>query len=147
MLINRNVTVGGRRTSLRLEPEFWDALADIAGREGLSLDHLCGLIDSQRGGLSRTAAIRIYIVGYNSLMCCLATIIEGYHRGHDLTFVKDASLARATPDADERTAHLHVTNIVSFYANVTTTAEVLAPALVDLSALPAVAQTLSYGTG
>ena len=64
MLINRNVTVGGRRTSLRLEPEFWDALADIAGREGLSLDHLCGLIDSQRGGLSRTAAIRIYIVGY-----------------------------------------------------------------------------------
>ena len=64
MLINRNVTVDGRRTSLRLEPEFWDALADIAAREGLSLDHLCGLIDSQRGGLSRTAAIRIYIVGY-----------------------------------------------------------------------------------
>ncbi|MGE0256284.1 MAG: ribbon-helix-helix domain-containing protein [Alphaproteobacteria bacterium] len=64
MLINRNVTVGGRRTSLRLEPEFWDALADIATREGLTLDHLCSLIDSQRGGLSRTAAIRIYIVGY-----------------------------------------------------------------------------------
>jgi nicotinamidase-related amidase len=97
--------------------------------------------------MEASRAERIYIVGYNSLMCCLATIIEGYHRGHDLTFVKDASLARATPDADERTAHLHVTNIVSFYANVTTTAEVLAPALVELPAFPAAAPALSYGTG
>ncbi|HSR71382.1 MAG TPA: ribbon-helix-helix domain-containing protein, partial [Kiloniellales bacterium] len=32
-LVNRNVFVGKRRTSLRLEPAMWDALAEICRRE------------------------------------------------------------------------------------------------------------------
>jgi ureidoacrylate peracid hydrolase len=68
---------------------------------------------------------QVYIIGYNSLMCCLSTIIEGYHRGHELTFVKDASLARATPAANEAEAHVHATHIISFYANVMAADEVM----------------------
>jgi len=64
MLINRNITVGGHRTSIRLEPEFWAGLADIAQREQLSIDELCTEIDSGAGDLSRTAAIRIFITAY-----------------------------------------------------------------------------------
>ena len=64
MLINRNITVNGHRTSVRLEPEFWAGLSDIAKREKLSVDQLCGDIDRGAGALSRTAAIRVFIASY-----------------------------------------------------------------------------------
>jgi predicted DNA-binding ribbon-helix-helix protein len=64
MLINRNITVNGHRTSIRLEPEFWRGLADIARRENLSIDELCGEVDRGAGKLSRTAAIRVFIASY-----------------------------------------------------------------------------------
>ena len=64
MLINRNITVGQLRTSVRLEPEFWDALADIAHRERVSIDRLCTLVDAHTGELGRTAAIRVFIASY-----------------------------------------------------------------------------------
>jgi predicted DNA-binding ribbon-helix-helix protein len=64
MLINRNITVGRLRTSVRLEPEFWDALSDIAARERVSVDRLCTIIDANVGELGRTAAIRVFIASY-----------------------------------------------------------------------------------
>ena len=64
MLINRNITVGELRTSVRLEPEFWSALSDISAREKVSIDQLCTLIDAHLGELGRTAAIRVFIASY-----------------------------------------------------------------------------------
>jgi len=32
-LVSRNVVISGRRTSVRLEPEMWDALREICQRE------------------------------------------------------------------------------------------------------------------
>lgn len=64
MLINRNITVGGHRTSIRLEPEFWAGLAAIAEREHMTVDQLCTDIDRGAGGLSRTAAVRVFITSY-----------------------------------------------------------------------------------
>ena len=66
MLINRNITVDGHRTSIRLEPEFWDGLADIAQREHQTIDELCTEVDHGAGNLSRTAAIRVFITSYMS---------------------------------------------------------------------------------
>ena len=63
-LINRNVTVGGRRTSLRLEPAMWDALEEICRREEMSQHELCAMIDERRRASSLTAAIRVFIVNY-----------------------------------------------------------------------------------
>ena len=71
---------------------------------------------------------QVYLIGYSSPMCCLSTIVEGYHRGHELSFVTDASLARATPNAEEKTAHMHATHIISFYANLVETSEVIGDA-------------------
>jgi len=68
---------------------------------------------------------QVYLIGYSSPMSCLSTIVEGYHRGHELTFVTDASLARATPNAEEKTAHMHATHIISGYANLVETSLVL----------------------
>lgn len=64
MLVNRNITVGTLRTSVRLEPEFWSALTDIAAREKSSIDQLCTLIDAHLGEMGRTAAIRVFIASY-----------------------------------------------------------------------------------
>lgn len=66
MLVNRNITVGTLRTSVRLEPEFWAALTDISAREKMSVDQLCTLIDGHLGEMGRTAAIRVFIASYFS---------------------------------------------------------------------------------
>ena len=63
-LINRNVTIGRRRTSLRLEPAMWDALGEICRREETSQHELCAMIDERRRASSLTAAIRVFIVNY-----------------------------------------------------------------------------------
>ena len=39
-LISRNIYVNGHRTSMRLEPEVWRALEDIAGFESQSINAL-----------------------------------------------------------------------------------------------------------
>ena len=63
-LVNRNIVVGGRRTSVRLEPAMWDALHEIAERERVTVNQLATDIDRRRAESSLTAAIRVFIVGY-----------------------------------------------------------------------------------
>jgi predicted DNA-binding ribbon-helix-helix protein len=63
-LVNRNVTVGGRRTSIRLEPVMWEALHQICRREGKTLNEQVTEINSQRVESSLTAAIRVYVLRY-----------------------------------------------------------------------------------
>ena len=63
-LVIRNVVVGGRRTSVRLEPVIWDALADIAGRLNRTVNALVTEIERDRTASSLTAAIRVYVVDF-----------------------------------------------------------------------------------
>ena len=63
-LISKNVTINGRRTSLRLEQASWEGLSDICKCEGLTLHELCSLIETRRQGASRTSAVRAFIVTY-----------------------------------------------------------------------------------
>ena len=63
-LIAKNVWVNGHRTSLRLEWVLWDAAADISESEGLTVNELVSLIDNRRGDLSRTSAVRAFLVTY-----------------------------------------------------------------------------------
>jgi predicted DNA-binding ribbon-helix-helix protein len=63
-LVSRNITVDGRRTSVRLEPLMWEALEEISTREGKPLGRLATEIDSCRRASSLTSAIRVFIVAY-----------------------------------------------------------------------------------
>ncbi|HSK38745.1 MAG TPA: ribbon-helix-helix domain-containing protein, partial [Arenibaculum sp.] len=59
-LVSRNVTVAGHRTSMRLEPEMWNALYDICRRERVSIHALCTEINERKApNSSLTAAIRV----------------------------------------------------------------------------------------
>jgi predicted DNA-binding ribbon-helix-helix protein len=63
-LVSRNVTVNGRRTSLRLEPELWESLQEIAHRESVTVNDIVARVDARRveGGL--TSAVRTFVLGY-----------------------------------------------------------------------------------
>lgn len=64
-LISRNITVSGRRTSVRLEPEMWNSLRDIADREHCSIHDICSLIALRKNSqTSLTAAIRVFLMLY-----------------------------------------------------------------------------------
>jgi predicted DNA-binding ribbon-helix-helix protein len=63
-LINRNVTVTGRRTSVRLEQAMWDALEEICRRERKVMNRLITEIEQTRQESSLTAAIRVTIMLY-----------------------------------------------------------------------------------
>jgi predicted DNA-binding ribbon-helix-helix protein len=63
-LVNRNIVAERGRTSMRLEPELWDALSEICRRERVSPSELCRRIE--RAGIpgGRTSAMRVYILRY-----------------------------------------------------------------------------------
>ncbi|MBF0093625.1 MAG: ribbon-helix-helix domain-containing protein [Alphaproteobacteria bacterium] len=63
-LESRNVYVGGRRTSIRLEPEMWDALEDICRREKMTVNEFCSKVETARRDAGLTAATRVFLLLY-----------------------------------------------------------------------------------
>ena len=64
-LVSKNVTISGRRTSVRLEPEMWAALKEISEREQCSVHDICSLISLRKNeNTSLTAAIRVFLMLY-----------------------------------------------------------------------------------
>lgn len=76
-LVNRNVVGPNGRTSMRLEPELWDALREICRREQIDIGAMVRRIEAQgraeanveagtEGGGSggRTSRVRVFIVQY-----------------------------------------------------------------------------------
>ncbi len=63
-LINRNVVTATGRTSMRLEPELWNALLEIATRERSHVSNLILSIESKMTSGGRTSAVRVFIVQY-----------------------------------------------------------------------------------
>ena len=63
-LVNRNVIAARGRTSMRLEPELWEALQEICDREKVTLGHLIRDIEEKGHAGGRTSAVRVYIVQY-----------------------------------------------------------------------------------
>lgn len=60
----RNVTIDGRRTSLRLEETYLSALHDISRDTGIEINELVNFIAACRHVDSLTTAIRIFVLAY-----------------------------------------------------------------------------------
>ena len=64
--VKRSVEIAGHKTSISLEPLFWDLLKDAAEREGLPLNALVARIDAERIAATRppglAGAIRLWLV-------------------------------------------------------------------------------------
>lgn len=63
-LVNRNVVAETGRTSMRLEPELWEALLEICEREGQDMSSLVRGIESSAPPGGRTSAVRVYVMNY-----------------------------------------------------------------------------------
>ncbi len=59
--MKRSVTIAGHRTSISLEEEFWEALREIAGEDGRSINALVGAIDERRT-TNLSSAIRLFVL-------------------------------------------------------------------------------------
>jgi predicted DNA-binding ribbon-helix-helix protein len=57
----RSVVVDGHRTSVSLEPIFWDQLREISSQRRMSVNELVTLIGQQRNG-SLSSAIRVFVL-------------------------------------------------------------------------------------
>jgi len=63
-LVNRNVIAGRGRTSMRLEPELWEALAEICRMEQIGVSEMIRTIENRGHPGGRTSAVRVFIVQY-----------------------------------------------------------------------------------
>jgi|APCry1669189241_1035207.scaffolds.fasta_scaffold17459_4 predicted DNA-binding ribbon-helix-helix protein len=61
-LVKHSVVISGHRTSVSLEPEFWQALQALAQARGNSVNTEIGLIDANRGMANLSSAIRLAIL-------------------------------------------------------------------------------------
>ena len=63
-LVNRNIIAARGRSSMRLEPEIWDALQEICRRERVALGDLVQSVEGRGGEGGRTSAVRVYAFQY-----------------------------------------------------------------------------------
>ena len=63
--VKRSVEIAGHKTSISLEPLFWDLLKQAAAREGVPLNALVARIDAERIGADPApglaGAIRLWL--------------------------------------------------------------------------------------
>jgi len=104
MLVSRNVTVSGRRTSIRLEQEMWDCMAEIARRERLSIHQIASVVAALRQGSSLTAKLRVFIVGY---FRAAATEAGHAQAGHGQSLAGLAGARPVTSKAEAPSNALH----------------------------------------
>ncbi|MBO7333129.1 MAG: ribbon-helix-helix domain-containing protein [Alphaproteobacteria bacterium] len=64
MLLCKNVVVNGRRTSMRLEKEVWNALSESCKEQNISLNTLCSLIEKTKHKGSLSSAMPVYAFNY-----------------------------------------------------------------------------------
>lgn len=60
----RSLTIAGHRTSIALEPQFWDALEAIARVREISLPLLIAEIDQARENANLSSAIRLAVLAW-----------------------------------------------------------------------------------
>ena len=63
-LVNRNIIAVRGRSSMRLEPEIWDALQEICKRERVALGDLVQKVEGAQSEGGRTSAVRVFAFQY-----------------------------------------------------------------------------------
>lgn len=60
--LKRSLTIAGHRTSLSLEPEFWEALQKAAAEREVTVAALVSEIDQTRGSRNLSSAARVWLL-------------------------------------------------------------------------------------
>jgi predicted DNA-binding ribbon-helix-helix protein len=108
-VIKRSLLINGKKTSVSLENEFWNALREIADQENTTAAKLVEEIDRQRSTVNLSSATRVYVYRY----------FRSIGGGHGSTRQLDSAslrvraeecraLALETKDQESRTALLRI---------------------------------------
>ena len=60
----RSLSIAGHRTSISLEAPFWEALKEIAADEDRPIAALVAEVDSGRGELNLSSALRLHALAH-----------------------------------------------------------------------------------
>ncbi|WP_454656181.1 ribbon-helix-helix domain-containing protein [Bosea beijingensis] len=60
----RSLSIAGHRTSISLEAPFWEALKEIAASENRPIAALVADVDSGRGELNLSSALRLHALAH-----------------------------------------------------------------------------------
>ena len=60
--VKHSVTLRGHRTSISLEPEFWEEFRRIASARNQTINGLAIEIDEARGDVGLASAIRVFVL-------------------------------------------------------------------------------------
>ena len=60
----RSITISKHKTSVSLEPEYWDIIDNISIEKGLSISGVIELIDEEKNGNNLASEIRVYALNY-----------------------------------------------------------------------------------
>ena len=60
----RSITISKHKTSVSLEPEYWDIIDNISIEKGLSISGVIELIDKEKNGNNLASEIRVYALNY-----------------------------------------------------------------------------------
>ena len=64
LVVKRSILLAGRKTSVSLEDEFWNALKKIANDRYVTLSELVSGIDKQRQHGNLSSALRLFVLEY-----------------------------------------------------------------------------------
>jgi predicted DNA-binding ribbon-helix-helix protein len=62
--LKRSIVIGGHKTSVSIEDEFWDSLKEIARERDTTLMELVAAIDGDREHANLSSAIRLFVLGF-----------------------------------------------------------------------------------
>lgn len=61
-VVKRSIVIGGHKTSISLEEEFWLSLKDIAQGRGQTIGQLVSGIDAERSSGNLSSALRLFVL-------------------------------------------------------------------------------------
>ncbi len=64
LVTKRSIVVAGHKTSVSLEPAFWNGLKEIASHRKVTLSELVGSIDSERLHGNLSSALRLFVLDH-----------------------------------------------------------------------------------
>jgi predicted DNA-binding ribbon-helix-helix protein len=77
----RSIIIGGHKTSISLEDNFWTSLKDIASARRTSVSDVIASLDATRENGNLSSAIRIFVLAHYRAM---AVAYPQRDHGHDL---------------------------------------------------------------
>ncbi len=99
---------------------YIDGFSPLAGEfEVEKSQYSCFSAQAFENIVRETGESEFVVIGYGTSMCCLATIIEGFHRGYKFSIVQDATRALADKNISEESMHTHAIAILARFSRVT----------------------------